>query len=221
MTGDDLAQSPMLRLARFAALNDALDMAVQEAVAPAEALLQICALVAAVHEAVGRVVFDAETRHFVEHELPLLRRADVIAAHHAVDDGALHAALLRISDDLVQHLDRGGDVLVVGELRHVGHAAKIVLRAERRAEIDNLFDLAPLRLDHLAVLVEDVARPAADRADLDAGLLHRRLNLAELRRDFIERAPKKIAWVQIKLDKIESEFLCVHEGFCLGRTDNP
>ena len=95
-----------------------------------------------------------------------------------------------------------------------------MLRAERRTEVDGLFDLAPLRLDHLAVFVEDAASPAADRADLDAGGLHRRLDLAELRRDLVERLAPEIARVQVELDEIEAELLGVHEGLPLRRTDD-
>lgn len=172
------------------------------------------------YEAVGRIILDAEARNFVQNKLPLLRCADVVVTHHAVDNAALHAVFFCVGNNPVQNLNRRGDVLVVGKLRNIRNAAQIVLCAECCAEIDGFLHFAPLRFNHVAVLVQNVACPAAYRADFNAGFFNGLFNLVLVLDDLIQRTTEKFRRVQVKLNEVESEFFCVHQCFGFRCTDN-
>ena len=221
MGGDQVPDGPHGGLFRGPPLDDTLDVHILDVASPLQGLVQIGALGAAVDKAMGGVVFDAQPGHFAEHQLPLLRGADVVAAHHAVDDGALHPTLRCCSHHLVEHLDGGGDVLVVGEFLHIGHTAQVVLGPQVLAEIHYSQHVFPLLGDDVAVLVQDAAGPAAHGAHFHAGALAGLFDGLLAGCQFLNRKSEKILWVAVKLHKFQPQIFSALQAGGLGGHDNP
>ena len=220
MLNNHVPQGPVVGLVGIAPLNNALDVAVLEVGAPLHALAEIRALLAAMDKAVGGVVLNTQARHFAEDQLPLLRGADVVVAHHAVDNGGLHAVVLGIGHNVVKHLDGGGNILIIGDALDVVAAAQVVLGSQVGAKVDDAFHVLPLFLRHIAVLVQNMAGPAAYRAHFHAGALTRGLQLVLGGQQVRGGDSEEVGGVAVKLHKVQPQFLCPVKAFRLwGHND--